>query len=583
MVTAHQTRLTTLLLPMLCLLFSAGQAWAELSVRVDRNPVGLNESFTLTVSSDESLDEEPDFTQIDTLFEVVNRQQSNNFQMINGDISRSLSWQMVLLPRRAGRITIPPIHAGKVSSQPLELVVTEEKPATAESGTAGGEALFLEVEADPTQLYVQQQLLYTIKLYIANDAGIGLANGSSLSEPEMTSGEAVIKRLGEDSNYQTTHQGRRYSVIERRYAIYPQQSGRLEIAPIRFDGRMLEQGGRPRSLFDQMQQRSRIKRLVSKAVQREVKPIPVSFRGRTWLPAKNLQLLEEWPENRKLVAGEPITRTVALIADGLTSAQLPAITPPVTEGIKPYPDQPQLNENVTQYGISAVRQEKVAMIPGEAGRYTLPELTIRWWNTETLREEVSRLPPRIIEVAPATDKPLTPTASAAPTPAAAPIESDVSTLPHAAAASTVTADSTFWPWLSLLLALGWGTTLALIWRQHKRPGAQPPTQLQADLSEASKRLKTACRNHDPQAAKEALLDWGALVMPSPAPRNLGTIGTYFGGELATALDEMNQALYADTTVRWQGKRLLQAWKNIQPEQQKEKSPPGGLSPLFQHQ
>ena len=55
--------------------------------------------------------------------------------------------------------------------------------------------------------------LYTVRLYRRVDVA-----QAELSEPELA--DAVIEKLGEDSNYNTVVNGVSYLVTERKYAIF---------------------------------------------------------------------------------------------------------------------------------------------------------------------------------------------------------------------------------------------------------------------------------------------------------------------------------------------------------------------------
>ena len=555
---------------------------AALTLSVDRNPVTMDESFTLSLTSDESVDDEPDFSWIEREFEVVNQQQNSNFQMINGDVSRSITWNLTLLAKASGSFVMPPIRVGDQQSNRITLLVKERATASsAPDGAPNNEGLFVLVEAEQTELYVQQQMLYTIKLFLAHDAGLNIANGSTLSEPEVASGDAVIKRLGEDSNYQTELNDARYSVIERRYAIYPQQSGVLTIKPILFDGRMAATTNRRQSIFDSMQQRSRIKRVTSKGVTREVKAIPASYSGDQWLPAKSVQLVEEWPEQQQgLVVGEPVTRTLALLVDGSTSAQLPTFNMATPSDVKSYPDQPMLRETTADQGITSLRQEKIALVATTPGQLTLPAIEVPWWNTETGKQEVARLAARTINVkaaagsstpAPQTPPPIiTPTNEAQSEPV---VSSEV-----------VAASDSRWQMLAIALAVGWLLTLLLWWRSARRANATPAEKVQAieTLRAARKRVKEACRSGDASATKEALIVWSQVQWPQVRPASLGELASRVSDDLAAAIDELSRALYSEERSEWRGEPLWQAFNSQQSENGAD-SQPSELAPLFRHQ
>ena len=63
--------------------------------------------------------------------------------------------------------------------------------------------IFMELTAEPDVVYAQSQVLFTLRLYI------GVSTGrATLTAPETTGVEAIVEKLGEDSQYQTTRGGR---------------------------------------------------------------------------------------------------------------------------------------------------------------------------------------------------------------------------------------------------------------------------------------------------------------------------------------------------------------------------------------
>ena len=93
--------------------------------------------------------------------------------------------------------------------------------------------VYLEVDVTPREVYVQAQLTCVLRIYRAVEF---LEAKLSEFEPEG----AVIHRLGRDSRYTRVIDGRRYQIIERRFAVFPQASGRLTLPAIRLDARIAD-------------------------------------------------------------------------------------------------------------------------------------------------------------------------------------------------------------------------------------------------------------------------------------------------------------------------------------------------------
>jgi len=274
------------------LLFSNMLQAANITVQTSRNPVALDDSFHLIYEADSSVDDDPDFTPIYKNFDVLSSSQSTNMRSINGSWSLKKTWDLSVIAKDVGRFTVPPIAFGTDISPAIQITVANS--TSPNSVSTNGQAsipakIFLESSLDKKTGWVQSQFVYSIRLLRT----VGIAS-ASLSEPESNDPDAIIEKLSED-NYQTTRNGISYEVFERRYAIFPQKSGRLKINPVTFEGRV--NATQPRTIFDQFRMSGQLKRLRSKAVVATVKAAPATINLQDWLPASELQLVEEWSDD----------------------------------------------------------------------------------------------------------------------------------------------------------------------------------------------------------------------------------------------------------------------------------------------
>jgi len=552
---------------------------AALQASVDRNPASMNESLTLTLQSSDNLNGTPDLSVLQRDFDVINQGKSSSFQFINGTTSRSTQWSITLMPKHSGQIEIPPIRIGNGQSTPITLTVNDDTAPTQGSTPQGD--IFLEVSAAPHQVYVQQQVIYTVRLFHA----INLGNNATLSEPKLAGDDAIVEKLGDDKNYQTSRNGVRYAVVERRYAIYPQHSGSIRVQPLMFNGDVIQASANSFFNFDPFATHTRHQRVVSTPITITALAIPTSFHDAQWLPAHNLQLVEQWsPDPPHFTVGQPITRTIAVMADGLTSAQLPPISSNSTDGMKLYPDQPSLKDTKASDGITGIRSEKIAMIPMHPGTITLPAIAIPWWNTASNKAEVAQLPARTVNVAPASGnnaltKPAPPTITA---PSAA-HKADVSPPPITSGVTSTVTTAGFWPWLALLLGLGWFSTAVTWWWRTRRPvSITPPThEKRESLLQLETNIKSSCLANDAHSCNRAILSWAQQRWPDQPPVSLTTLALRYQQPLAEQLQALDRALYASVSTPWQGMPLWQAFSHAR---KKEKSSPHkreeALQPLY---
>jgi BatD DUF11 like domain len=567
----------SLLLAIAASLFCFSVAAASIKVTSDRDPVGLNESFMLTFESDSSVDGEPDFSPLNKDFQVLSRNSSTNMSIVNGKISSSKKWQLTVLARRAGKLLIPAIRFGKDRSQASFVNVTNGRSSTSTSN--GNEDIFVEVTVESNKPYVQSEVVYTVRLFLA----VSTSN-ASLSEPGVSGASAVIERLGEDRNFQTNRGGKRYNVVERRYAIYPQVSGSMTIEPVMFQGQINRSAF---SLFDPFgpQPLTIIERSVP--ITLEVQSVSDKFPGGYWIPAKNLSLSESWSQDPpQFQVGEPLTRTLTLVAEGQTASQLLELPEWVPDAFKQYPDQPVLHDDKSDKGITASRQEKVAIIPNRSGDYVLPEISVPWWNTRTNKLEYARIPERKITVA-ALENENTPGMTGLPALDNANIVMDENNedIPEAGVSTEGLETGQvagFWQGLSAGLALAWLVTLLLWWRSRSANKKEAPQDNRAlHMKEVLKAVERACKEAEPEKVKQALLLWGQQVWPDSPPTNLGEIGKRSAVELSEKIMQLNNCLYSQRKESWEADSFWQVFKtNHAASGKQEKKQEGELEPLY---
>jgi len=376
--------------------------------------------------------------------------------------------------------------------------------------------------------------------------------------------------LGEDTTYRTQINGVEYGVLERKYAIFPQQSGLFTIAPLTLTTEVVSG---PRSRFNGFfnRQMTETRRISSKALTFNVLPVPIDFTGSAWLSAQSLELTENWSDNSlQTKVGEPLTRTIRLVAKGATVGQLPELGKLINiDGLKTYPDQPLLNEEKQSDGLVAIREEKIAYIPNKPGDYTLPALDISWFNTQTNKYEIAHLPEvniKALSSAGASQPVLTPPVLQPQTQAEIP-----------PIATQVTSDNTLWQGLSAFFALGWFASIVWFYRRGKKTTVNKAVAKQESKASDDKAIKIACRDNNPQAAKQALLQWGKQRFHAD---NLSLIADHCASPLCDEIRLLNQCLYSDAPLDWNGQALWRAFTTASDSGKVKNKEDEALEPLY---
>jgi hypothetical protein len=542
-------------------MFPTVSAQAAVIASIDRPDVELNESFTLKITVDTAIDVEPDASALEEDFYVGTRSQLSNTTIVNGQISRSRTWTYVLMARREGNLTIPPVRIGAEQSEPVPITVTP--PST----TVPGEAdIFVTTEVDHDESFVQAQVLYRVKVYRAV-----ATRQPRLSEPSISGVEVLVESAGEERSYESILNGKAYNVVERVYALFPQESGTVSIAPARFEARVLRSGRiTGRKIFE------------SERIDVDVKPIPpppAEYPAAVWFPARSVTLSEDWSrEPGSLPAGEPITRHVTVTAVGQLSTQIPVIEPAESDNIKVYPDKPEFRDTAGPDGIRAARRDQYAIIGVAAGAVELPAVELPWWNIDAGEWQVATLPGASLSILPSATTVVQPPA---------PVDEEEVEASPGSEVQLVYVD--FWRFVSAGLGGVWLLTI-IAWWWSRRPAERTPSEpapppihkQQARLLKAARKAALA---GDADKVKSAMLEWGRLEWSGDAPRSLGALASRVGLPLSAQLQAFCSATYGPNRDPWDGEALARSLKSVSvlredaAEQPTESLPP--LSPVGQ--
>ncbi len=555
-----------------CMLTTTASHATNITVTSSRNPVTLDNSFHLIYEANSSVDDDPDFSPIYKDFDILSSSQSTNMRSVNGSWDLKKSWDLTLIAKNIGRFTVPAINFGNDISPAIQLTVsnsTSPNNSSPEGQASIPAKIFLEGSIDKKTGWIQSQFIYSVRLFRTVNI-----TGASLTEPETSDADAIIKQISEN-RYQATRQGIRYEVIERRYAIFPQKSGLLKINPITFEGRI--NATQSRSIFDQFRMSGQLKRLRNKAINITVKAAPKNINLQDWLPASNLQLVEEWSGDiQNINAGEPVTRTIMIAAEGLTGLQLPELTFKEINGLKQYPDKAIIEDKQSGTGINGYKQVKIALIPARAGVYIIPEIKLQWWNTKTNREEIAIIPQTTITAiadANKDDSTITP-----PIERKAPLNEKTAANDKALPAAIPVSNSPpYWKWLTAFFAIAWLSTLVLLIKKSNTRQVKNDNQKEQSIASAKHSVEKHAKENHPEKTRTALIQWAQLAYNKKTLSNLTQITQHCSAKLSIQVRCLNQSLYNPEKPSWNSSEFLTAFKD---EKSLTKTPSDAQTPTL---
>ncbi|MGI9299347.1 MAG: BatD family protein [Luminiphilus sp.] len=512
--------LTLLVIAMAC-----STAVAEIRSDVDRRTISMGESLRLTVTGDasERLDQ-LDLAALQFDWEILSTSSSTNTSFINGARSTTRTLTLDLLPVRDGILSIPSLSTGGNRTTPIAITVN---PQVVSAG--GDDSVRFDIDIDKRDVYIQEQLILTVTI----EQAINL-DGAEVTQ--LAIDDAIVEELTR-RNFQRQINGRLWRVTQLRYAIYPQQRGTLEVPSLSLTAREVLPG---RSLLG-ARLGKRFK-LSKDAIQVNVKPVPENFPGDVWLPAVSLELRQSWskpPESMEV--GDSTTRTLTLAAEGLLSSQLPSITSmsdhSKSAGIRVYPDQESSDQIERTDGFLGQRTRSEALVASGGGSWTLPEVSVPWWNTETDSLQFATLPSTTISVG-----------------------TPVIETPGALDVTQVSAQPNSPPyWLTALAASGWllaTVLLGVIWRSRRRVDTEPAkSQTEDRLRPLLTALKASAAQRDAALTRDLLMRW-ATVHFGQTVRTFQQLRSLCSDALAQETYVLERALYASGDDPWTGAKTF---------------------------
>ena len=515
--------------------------------KLDRTSISINETVQLNIILDESsMFSGPDLSKLEKDFDILGSNKSSQSSWINGKKSAKTTWSYELAPKQAGVFTIPAID---VDGQQTQVISIQIKPAnTNPSDRAGVEPVFIEAFTDKASVYVQEQILLTLRINTS-------INLNDLQLDDINIDDTFIKQIN-NTKYNRNMNGIPHITYEVTYAIFPQVSGVLNIPSIKATGVAPLQRS-ARGGFGSMFNQGKKLRMRSNPLTITVNKIPAAANSRNWLPAKQLQLQESWSTDpTEIKVGDSITRTITTTAVGLTGEQLPPIFIEAAEKFKSYPDQALFENQENDQGVIGIRKDAIALVATQAGKIVLPQITVEWWDITSNTQQIATLPKITINVIGTSNIPAPIIASA--TPATVP-EVELNNATPAMKNITNPEELIMWQ-ISAAIA----SALALLFMilfVHARKNIitveevtdSPPQHSSADIY--LKELSTACTNRNTQAIRTSLLHWAQLTWPNSTLHSTVDVARLFNdNNFALRMKNLDAILFSgeESIENWQG-------------------------------
>ena len=539
---------------------------------VDRNNVALNETFTLHLAVENiTFTGSPDLTPLEKDFTVLGTSQNSSFSYGGGGTSRKTEWKTTLVPKKEGTFLIPSLKIGKETTNPLTIIVSKAPKASASNRSD----LFIDVEVNEQNAYVQQQLLYTIRIFTSK--AFSARAFSHIGSEDFKDDRISVIKVGDENRYRSKIDNKSYEVIELKFLVFPQQAGKI-VLPAPQLAAML--GGRQGFFRDPFSTRRQKQVSISgEDIELNVQQKPKSYKSNWWLPAKNISLSQQWSADlQRAKVGEPITRTEIMMAQGVRAENMPELPQLSLGDAKVYPDKVERQSSFNGKDVIGKTINKMLIIPSKAGEMVIPETKISWWDVKKNQQREAILPEQKLMVKAAggselnvpakTQKQQTFSQEESQEPVQ--VTDDIAQQPESQLAVSEATDlrEQQGRWyielslliLVLLIIIGWVLDHLRLKRLLNQPKAEDDSDQKAQQEkQLRKQLKQACQGSDAKQVRQALLEWGRQIVKDKNPVTLMDIGNHFDNQtILNEISRLENAIYGEGESTWNGSNLWNA-------------------------
>lgn len=350
---------------------------------------------------------------------------SSSWQSINGKTTSSvnLTYTFTLMPGKTGTFKIPPasitVDGEKVYSNGMTIKVEAAEKAASQQGqgqiqrgnqppTASssgssqkvtGESVFVRTIVSKTNIYEQEAILVTYKLYtlldIAQFTDIRLPDYNGFLKQEIE--QPTNKQLSAE-----TYNGRSYgTVVLYQTLLFPQRTGEIVIDKANFTALLrLRNEAQLRSIFDDFfDSYSNVEKTLTAPGSRiTVNELPIDGKPASFSGAVGNFDINSTINSTELKTNEPATIKVVISGSGnMKLLKNPEIKFP--DAFEVYDPKADNQFNTGSGGVSGTKTIEYLFIPRRTGKYEIPSAELSYFDLNDKTYKTLRTPAYVVNVA----------------------------------------------------------------------------------------------------------------------------------------------------------------------------------------
>ena len=376
----------------------------KFTAQTSRNQLAVGELFQIsfTLNASGSNFKAPNLSDFDV---YSGPNQSTSMQIVNGNMSQSISLSYMLSPKREGRFTIAPasivVNGNKIESNSIAIDVkgnaNQQNAGSRSSGSnqsvgnnagvasaSSGDDVFIKTTVSKKSCFLGEQVVVSHKIYskptlrgfqnykMPNYNGFWSQNENNKNKQIQLSQENVDGSVYYVADFSTSY-------------LFPQRSGQLTIEPMEVECVVRRKTNRqPQNIFEQFfgggGYEDAVVKAKSKTMTIDVKALPENNKPANFNGAVGNFSLKAEISKEKVKENESINLKLSITGRGnikLTDA--PKINFP--EGFETY--DPKISESYSEAGnFSGTKTYDYLLIPRKSGEFTINNLSFSYFDPE---------------------------------------------------------------------------------------------------------------------------------------------------------------------------------------------------------
>lgn len=400
-------------IPLLLLAFCA-QGFADnisISATVDKQAVALDDQITLELTISGKVSDLPNpFVPDLSNFTVYSSGRSQSLSIVNGQMSSSVIYRYILVPKNVGKYTIRPITMQfdnkTYQTQPIavEVMPAGRAPKSGQNQPAGLPAtttenqkdLFITAAVDKNTAYVNEQVVYTFRFF----RRIRLLSNPAFHPADFT---GFWTEDTAPKNYFTTINGLQYAVTEVKTLLFATKPGKFNLGSATLQCSVEDFNRNDPSadqFFASFFSGGRTQMLNTNPVTVTVIPLPEKGRPSNFSGAVGSYSIKASLDKTNVKANEPLTLSLTISGEGNIKTIVDPNLPDWHD-FRKYETASTLNLSKEGDTLKGSKEFKTIIVPLTAGPKKIKPVTLSYFDPKSRSYRTASTGVLSVQVAPA--------------------------------------------------------------------------------------------------------------------------------------------------------------------------------------